>query len=306
MAVYDCFTFYDEFKLAELRMRLLWQFVDYFVIAELPVTHRGKKKKLLFYENREKFQEFDHKIIYVNSCDAPKYKFEGDWSIENWQRNCIMKGLQNCKPDDLILISDADEIPNPELFANYLNRHADFDLKNEFLRKMAFLIGNYNRKEIKKMLHRPRLEELMDFSPVACSQKMFYYYLNCEAQRNWIGTVICKYKNMRMPQGLRNIRAKIPVIQDGGWHFSYFGGIEKIKTKLNSIIDDRQDVIQNMKNYASDDEYILDCMIHGRDLYGREGKQFQFHFIDKDEIGMERLSEIMPDYEKYMFYPDAT
>lgn len=116
MAIYDCFTFFDELDILDFRLNLLDKYVDYFVISELGVTYRGEKTTPIFLKNKERFKKFEDKIIYVTSDYVPKDKGNGDWSIEFWQRNCIAKGLNNCRPDDIVMISDVDEIPNPYIF----------------------------------------------------------------------------------------------------------------------------------------------------------------------------------------------
>lgn len=117
MKVYDCFTFYNEFELLELRLRSLWDVVDYFVIVEANRKHTGEPKIFNFWERQDEFKDFLPKIRFVpaDMSNVP-FKGVGDWAIENAQRNAIMQGLVDAEPDDLILISDLDEIPNPEIF----------------------------------------------------------------------------------------------------------------------------------------------------------------------------------------------
>lgn len=301
MAIYDCFTFYDEFKILELRMNMLDPYVDYFVLSELPVTHRGERKPLLFQENIERFSRFKNKMIYVTSDYAPSYRYDGDWSIENWQRNCIMKGLAHCIPDDIIMISDADEIPNPGIFCDMAKTVVSQELGHYGIKKILHILGNYNRHAFYAGLGKSSLGQILEIMPVSCTQRLFYYYLNCESRKSsWIGTVISKYKNMCIPQKMRNMRCKIPTIPDGGWHFSYIGGVEKVKTKLSSIIDDRPELIKKMKKFSSEEDYIQDCMREGRDIFGRSGPEYQFEFINVNEIGIDNIENKLEDYMDYI------
>ena len=116
LKIYDCFTFYTEFELLELRLKSLWNIVDYFVIVESNRTFSNKPKKLQFLERQGEFKEFFSKIRHVtfNAENVP-YSGVGDWSIEVSQRNAIMAGLQDAQPDDLVFISDLDEIPAPDI-----------------------------------------------------------------------------------------------------------------------------------------------------------------------------------------------
>lgn len=111
MKVYDCFTFYNEFELLELRLKSLWNMVDYFVLVEADKTLNNDSKPFYFAERREEFKEFLPKIRHIPLKVDVDYKGVGDWQIEYGQRNAIMYGLTDAVPDDLIFISDLDEFP---------------------------------------------------------------------------------------------------------------------------------------------------------------------------------------------------
>ena len=116
MKIYDCFSYWDEDLLVDLRLNILDKDVDYFVIVEGNKTWQNNSKNLQF--DIEKFKKFKDKIIYIPVEDMP----DGDnpWIRENFQRNCITRGLKNSGEDDLIIISDADEIPNLNNIKNYI------------------------------------------------------------------------------------------------------------------------------------------------------------------------------------------
>ena len=113
--IYDCFSYWDEDLLLDLRLNILDQYVDYFVVVEGDKTWQNNKKNLRFDINN--FKKFQKKIIYVPVKDMPSG--DNPYIRENFQRNCISRGLKNAKEDDLIIISDLDEIPNPEVFKNF-------------------------------------------------------------------------------------------------------------------------------------------------------------------------------------------
>ena len=108
--IYDCFSYWDEDILLDLRLNILDKFVDYFVIVEGNKTWQNNPKK--FFDIK-KFQKFKDKIIYIPVTDLP----DGidPYLRENYQRNSIIKGLNHAKSDDTIIISDLDEIPNPKI-----------------------------------------------------------------------------------------------------------------------------------------------------------------------------------------------
>ena len=119
MKIYDCFMYFDEDLVVELRLNILNKYVDKFVIVEATRDHSGKKKKLNF--NINKFSQFENKIRYLIVDDIPEEvkNYKKGWSPnfyrENFNRNAIARGLTDCSPHDLIIISDADEIPNLEI-----------------------------------------------------------------------------------------------------------------------------------------------------------------------------------------------
>ena len=115
MKIYDCFSYWDEDLLLDLRLNILNDFVDYFVIVEGNKTWQNNFKKLQFDSN--KFPKFKDRIIYVPVEDLPNGK--NPYLRENFQRNCITRGLKNSAEDDLIIISDLDEIPNPNQIVKF-------------------------------------------------------------------------------------------------------------------------------------------------------------------------------------------
>ena len=114
MAIYDCFQYFNEEHIADLRFNILNEFVDYFVIVESTVNHQGKEKKLQFDIN--KYQKFKKKIKYIIVDDTPdnikKPHVGGESLVEQHQRNSLMRGLKNAHDQDTIILSDVDEIPN--------------------------------------------------------------------------------------------------------------------------------------------------------------------------------------------------
>jgi len=107
--IYDCFTFFNELDLLEIRLNELAGVVDRFVLVEATRTHANKPKPLYYYENRARYAQFGNKIVHIVVDDVPDG--EDAWAREYHQRNCIIRGLDGCGDGDTILVSDADEIP---------------------------------------------------------------------------------------------------------------------------------------------------------------------------------------------------
>jgi hypothetical protein len=114
MKIYDCFTFFNELTLLELRLETLWDTVDYFIIAESPYTHSGQSKPLYFADNQHLFAKYKEKIRHIVVTDMPEGQTRDDaWSRERHQRKSLARGLWDIQPNDLVITSDADEIPRP-------------------------------------------------------------------------------------------------------------------------------------------------------------------------------------------------
>ena len=252
MRIFDCFMFYDEEMMLDLRLNYLNDYVDKFVIVESSYTHSGESRKLLF--NEKKFEKFRDKIIYLVLSEQPENllqikdsdsfnKKNSGYHLnalkrENFQRNAIIKGLASAKPDDLIIISDVDEIPNLE--------------NNE--------LTNCKNKII------------------LFKQKIYNYKFNLELKSHeWFGSRACSKNNLISPQWLRNIKPKnyplwrldvffsnnkyinIKFIENGGWHFSNLKSPAELDKKMRTFLHHReydlnplgekkiQDIIENKK-----------------------------------------------------------
>ena len=241
MKIFDCFMFYDEELLLEIRLNVLNKYVDYFVIVESKFFHNGKKRDLKF--NIDKFQKFKDKIIYITHTSEPvgivefnqndtevvrSYKLVlNAYLREHDQRNHISKGLTKAKNHDLILISDVDEIPN------------------------------FNSIDLSKI----------DNQIIIFQQEIFYYKFNRYLPEfTWHGTKACKKKRLISPQWLRNTKNKTfpfwridtffsknkymnkTFIQNGGWHFSNIKNANDIELKLKSYLHHRDYEAEELGN----------------------------------------------------------
>ena len=207
MKIYDCFMYWDEDLLLDLRMNILNKIVDYFVIVEGNKTWQNNKKKFKF--KIEKFKKFKKKIIYIKVSDLPSGK--NPWTRENFQRNCISRGLKKAREEDLIMISDLDEIPNP----------AAIKLFQPNMRYAVF------------------------------QQKLYYYKLNLQSETDplWLGTRICIKKYLKSPQWLRELKFKKRpfwrvdklrlnnILKNGGWHFCNLKSPKKLLYKYKNVCE---------------------------------------------------------------------
>tara|TARA_B100002052_G_C15847589_1_gene583320 strand:- start:59 stop:865 length:807 start_codon:yes stop_codon:yes gene_type:complete len=262
MAIYDCFQYFNEDHIADLRFNILKDNIDFFVIVESTINHQGEKKKLNFDINN--YKSFKKKIIYIVVDDTPtkiiKSHKGGESLVEQHQRNSILKGLKKCDDNDLIILSDVDEIPD-------LNKLKLFN-KNNY---------------------------------AVFSQKMFIYKLNLlnMSENNWHGSKICLKKNFKSPQWLRNLKFKkypfwridkpknLQIIENGGWHFSYLQKAENISKKIKSFSHGEFN-----KDHIINEENIKHKIEKGEDIFERE------HKIKKIEIDSSFPEYILKNKDK--------
>ena len=281
--IYDCFTFFNELDLLELRLEMLDKYVDKFVISEATKTHSGQPKDLFYLRNRERFKKYESKIIYIMVDEFPQ--FENSFTYENFQRNVLIKGLKDCSEKDIILISDLDEIPNLDSMPSVLKDGVAYC----FLQEMYFYyVNNYKNNQIlweggtKAVTYKTIASNLLNEKYVKYSNPQFQESTN----QGVTLTKIRLYRNLKF-------------ILNGGWHLSYMGGVKAIRAKLNAT--SHQEI--NNQNINSE-EYINACLVQGRDLldptskcYVREIAKFpkEFESILPSDFFL-KDGKIQPDF----------
>jgi beta-1,4-mannosyl-glycoprotein beta-1,4-N-acetylglucosaminyltransferase len=263
MKIYDCFTFFNELDVLELRLMTLWDTVDYFVLCEATVNYRGAKKELVFEKNKARYEKYMSKIIYLLCDDLnEKAAHEPDeykqlWIRENHQRNWVAKGYANAQPNDIVLISDLDEIPNPDV----IRAHAP-KLTND--KGAVFLLNNYwyflNYQQVEPGTHYSfwkRLWYKIKKGEIYQPESP-YYQIPC--------TIMARKSYAKVPQEMRNKvagrRTTEYYLNHAGWHFSYMGGIDAIKFKIKSFAHSEHD-IEKIIN----DDYIRNQIKAGNSLF---------------------------------------
>lgn len=228
--IYDCFTFFNEVDLLEIRMNILNEVVDRFVIVEATRTFSNQPKPLYFETNKDRFAGFVSKIIHLVVDDYPE--FETAWTNENHQRNCIERCLRGCEDNDVILVSDLDEIPNPKAILQYC--HESEIMAFEQLWCIYYLNHIYIRQ------------------PVWIGTKMLPYYLFKNGLDHIRNYGACNLEKLNQGTTATKIRMykKSRRIQNGGWHFSYLGGLKSIREKIQGYAHQERNYeeITNLKN----------------------------------------------------------
>jgi len=252
--IFDCFIFNNEINLLKIRFNILNDYVDYFVICESKFDHNKKLKKFNF--NINLFTKFKKKIIYIKITEPPQS--DNPWINQSNQRNTLINGIEKANPEDYIIYSDVDEIPNPLKIKEFTNSHYKFGIFMQFL---------------------------------------FYYKLNLLSKityNKWEGSRICKKKYLKSFENLRtNIRKKnlrykfyridklyleknIKLINNGGWHFSYLMNAKEIIKKIKSSTHTEY----NKKEYLNS-KIIEEKMRQGKDLFNRTDTFNKIKFTNK-------------------------
>ena len=282
--VYDCFTFFNELDLLEIRLNVLKDVVDKFVLCEATFTHQGKPKPLHYEENKARFAAFHDKIIHIVVDNPPANPDGSSWLLENYQRNALARGLEQCTPHDVVMVSDLDEIPTPDMVTKY--------------------------KDVKGIK--------------IFRQRAFYYFINCinatnDGSYRWNGTTMANYNKAISPQDLRNVSIdylnvmntsglvkvycwirlffkklnkwdKVIIVNDGGWHFSFLGGVEKIISKVEAFAH-----VEYNKDAFKSAESIEKAIENGEDIFGRD---FRYKFVPLDKNFPKYLLDNKAKYEK--------
>lgn len=195
--IYDCFMFFNELDVLEVRLNELYNVVDKFILVEADKTFTNQNKPLYYEINKERFAKFADKIEHIIITEYPE--FDAAWTFENYQRDVIIKTLkERCSDDDLIIISDLDEIPR----ASLIKKHKDTEGIKVFEQKLY---------------------------------TFYFNYLNATEPVWTRGTRLLKFKDVGN-KTLTDIRmAEGKHIKDAGWHFTYLGGLDMVRYKIKSF-----------------------------------------------------------------------
>ena len=222
--IYDCFSFFNELDLLEIRLNVLKDVVDKFVLVEAGETHTGKPKPLYFKENASRFAAFRERIVYICIEKFPDI-CRTDWGRENYQRNAIAKGLIDAKDDDVVLVSDLDEIPRPEAIAKCVGKPGVTVFDQTYY---AFYLNYRNVRQ--QWWHGTRMVSYKDF----CHAFDGVEVMRDEFLPEWVneGTTASKFRCRRLPRSRGGQR----IVKNGGWHFTCLGGAEAVLAKMKAVV----------------------------------------------------------------------
>lgn len=286
--IYDCFSFFNELDLLEIRLNELADAVDRFVISESELTHNGKEKPLYFESNKSRFSKFADKIIHVvvtrDSLQEAEHGAtfqERSWMRENIQRNAIAKGLvrAGANDDDIVIVSDLDEIPRASAV-----REAAYSIKRGEI--TAFKLNNYtfflNLRNVSDpyWVNDPKMADCATFfSKAAYKESRDEVFVLPTVN---LGPTATRFRYLTPTRR----------IQNAGWHFSYCGGIEAIVKKVKAFNErglyERNDLIQ----------FVTESIAKGKTLYGFDhclSEQFDDMFPCFAVANKSRFSHLLTD-----------
>lgn len=269
MKVYDCFTFFNELDLLEIRFEELYNVVDYFVIAEANMSHSGNPKEYILEANWDRFSKFQDKIRYLKIDDFPITT--DSWVRERFQRTALVRGLHDKEDDDLIIISDLDEIPRAEVI--------------ELIKEDE---NKYERYVLRVPLFRYKFNFLKWFQPVVNPQMIVtrsQVFIDPERERD--------YTHAWLPPA-----PDVVYLDHAGWHFSYLGDDKHAVHKLQNFAHTEQNVPEII------DVFSIDRMIKNK--CGPNPKDVEkFEYVQMDDYFPKYVVDNQEKY-KHLIISDAS
>lgn len=273
MKIVDAFTFFNEIELLKIRLELLYDHVDAFCICEGRYTFTGIEKPYFIELHQQDLKPWLDKIIYLkfqpditgvdfSKKDSSFNPTSPAWQMERGQRNALIEVCNQMDASDKLILSDLDELPNPEVITAIRNGHL--------------------------------------VSPKARLQmQMHYYYMNCigvgAENSRWSKAFLSTVDEIKKAPDLEYMRLQdqMPVIANAGWHFSYLGGTDAVSEKINAISHtevNRPD-INNILHLGR-------CIEMGIDYLGRADHEYAFVPVARYPEGLRRLMLQNPGFIK--------
>lgn len=269
MKVYDCFPFFNELDVLEIRLQELWDVVDVFVLAESNMSHSGKPKEYIFENNKERFAKYMSKIRRVVVDDMPDTK--DSWVREKYQRWSCTKGLTDVAPDDIIITSDLDEIPRADAVAMIKEDENDWD---RYILTIPMFQYKINYMKIYDIVKQPNIM----VTRARC-------YTNAQQEREYTFPWVQKPENLVF-------------IDHAGWHFTYFGDNNHAITKIQNFAHTETDTPDMIARHNVEWFVQNKCGHHGPTHPER------FEYVVVDEYFPDCITQDL-DKWKHMIVPDA-
>ena len=275
--IYDCFTFYNEHELLELRLRELYTHVDHFVIVESNQTFTNRSK--LWNFDISQYSKYADKIIYVQVEDMPNSA--NAWDNEHHQRNAILRGLTDAADDDIIIVSDVDEVLRPAAVDHLrTSEQTIFALRMPLYNfKFNYMRENPGRYDVWAMAARKSVlgDELGKITPNSLRDLRHSFH--------------------SAPHQLVNNGCE--VIEHSGWHFSYFGDDAYVADKIQNFSHqeaNRPELIEQISVEAS---------IASRKEWDRSSSNF-YVVVAVDDYFPKTITTNLDQYRQYILAETET
>ena len=269
MKIYDCFTFFNELDVVEIRLEELWNTVDYFVISESNLSHSGNKKEYVFENNKERFAKYWDKIRLIKVNDMPETT--DSWVRERHQRKCLERGLTDLEPEDLVIVSDCDEVPRAEMIEMIKEDENDYN---------------------KYVLNIPQFHYRLN-------------YMRILPETKYANIMVTRGRALTDPQHERELTwpwtpdlPETVYLEHGGWHLTYQGDDLQVIEKLQNFAHTEVNTPEMVKNHN-----IRQWV---RNKFGRDGitGDERFEYVRVDDYYPKFITDNL-DRFSHLIIPEA-
>ena len=270
MKVYDCFPFFNELDILEIRLQELWDVVDVFVLAESNQSHSGKPKEYIFENNKDRFAKYMSKIRRVAVDDMPDTP--DSWVRERYQRWSLIKALTDVAQDDIIITSDLDEVPRADAISAIKEDENNWD---RYILTIPMFQYKINYMKIYDINKQPNIM----VTRARC-------YTNPQQEREYTFPWVSKPENLVL-------------VDHGGWHFTYFGDNNNAINKIQNFAHTETDTPEMIAKHNIDFFIENKCGHHG------PSNPERFEYVVVDEYFPDCITQNIEKYQ-HMIIPNAS
>lgn len=247
MKIYDCFPFFNELDILEIRLQELWNTVDHFVISEANMSHSGKPKEFILLDNWDRFKPYADKIKHVKVEDMPDTS--DSWVREKFQRFCLSRGLEDLQPQDLVITADCDEIPRAEAIDMI---KVDENSYTRYILSIPMFQYKINYMKIYDIAKQPNIMVTRGAA-----------YTNAQQEREYTFPWVQKPEDT-------------VIVDHAGWHFTYFGDDKNAITKIQNFAHTETDTPEMIAKHNIEFMVKNKCGHHGV----RHPERFEYVVVD--------------------------
>jgi hypothetical protein len=269
MKTYDCFPFFNELDILEIRLQELWNSVDYFVISEANMSHSGKPKEFILLDNWERFKPYTDKIKHIKVEDMPDTP--DSWMREKFQRHCLTRGLTDIQPEDIIITADCDEIPRGEAIDMIKVDENDY---SRYILSIPMFQYKINYMKIFDIAKQPNIMVTKGRAYTHAQQEREYTF-------PWVQT----------PEDTVEI-------DHAGWHFTYFGDDKNAINKIQNFAHTETDTPEMIARHN------IEWMTRNKSGHHGPKHPERFEYVVVDDYFPEAITKDLSKWQ-HMIIPNA-